>query len=650
MSLLSECLQTADGMQGALARGWNTWDTRSVLRHVLLPQGLGVTFGFAAPDKLVWMHGDVFPGRVSVGRTHGTKLTSMDKKLPVGDTVDVLPGRHAYDGSYTQLEVNLRGARFDVQTAAEGDDWCAVVRPLQQEPWKRILTVRADMLWNRSGLVVQPNRKQLTAIMAGKPLQIYTDGQPCEDPNLPERSPYLALRLDRPVVISANRMIRLDEAERMIAAAAACLARSHEARGPLREAHEAMQSCLAWNVIYEPKHKRVICTVARDWNCFRGGYAVFCWDGFFMSWMIGLDQPTLGYANALEMFREMIDESFVANIVQGTGRQSRDRSQPPVGSLALLQMHRLHPDEQALRAAWQPLLAWNRWWHQTRRNRKGTISLGSNPCRPCIGDPAEFVQPHTAAGAALESGLDNSPVYDAAPYDTATHLMLVEDVGLTSLYVMDCESLAEIAQALGQHEEAAELAARAEQYRQALRQLWCDPQGIFLNRRLDDDRWLSSMTLTSFYPMLAGAADEQQVERMLREHLLNPDRFDGRWLVPAVPRSDSSFAEQLYLRGRIWPPLNFLVYLGLHRYGRSQACRRIADSSLELLVSNWRKERVVAENYSAMDGTGGRSEHSHPLHGWGGLLAMPALIEQALASPASPASLTPRDTAMVGSS
>ncbi len=637
MSLLSECLKTADMMHGDLARGWNTWDTRSVLRHVLLPQGLGISLGFAAPDKLVWMHGDVFPGRETVGRTHGTKLTSMDKALPVGDAVDVLPGLHAYDGSYTQLEVNLRGARFEVQTAAEGNDWCAVVRPLQQEPWLRVLTVRADMLWNRPGLVVQPNRLQLTAIMAGQSLPIYTDGQPHEDPNLPERSPYMALRLDRPVVISTNRLLRLDEAESMIAAAAERLKRSHAASGPQREAHEAMQSCLAWNVIYEPKHQRVICTVARDWNCFRGGYAVFCWDGFFMSWMIGLDQPALGYANAMEMFREMIDESFVANIVQGTGRQSRDRSQPPVGSLALLSMHRLHPDEQALRATWEPLLAWNRWWHRARRNRKGTISSGSHPSPPRIGDPAEFVQPHTAAGAALESGLDNSPVYDAAPYDTDTHLMLVEDVGLTSLYVVDCESLAEIARTLGHHEQATELRTRAKQYKQALRHLWCDERGIFLNRRLDNGRWLPSITLTSFYPMLAGAASSAQVERMLQEHLSNPEQFDGRWIVPALPRSDSSFTEQLYLRGRIWPPLNFLVYLGLKRYGCSDICRKIADGSFELLVSNWKSERVVAENYSAMDGTGGRSVHSHPLHGWGGLLAMPALIEQGLAMPTPPA-------------
>ncbi|MDR0683409.1 MAG: hypothetical protein LBG15_16450, partial [Dysgonamonadaceae bacterium] len=37
-------------MQHNIARGWNTWDTRSVLRHVLLPHGVAVDIHFATPD------------------------------------------------------------------------------------------------------------------------------------------------------------------------------------------------------------------------------------------------------------------------------------------------------------------------------------------------------------------------------------------------------------------------------------------------------------------------------------------------------------------------------------------------------------------------------------------------------------------------
>ncbi len=631
MSLLDECLSVADSLHDELARGWNTWDTRSVLSHVLLPEGLCVRLGFAAPDRLSWLSGDVFPCRRYAGRTPGTLLTSMDKQLPAGDSISVLPGLHAYDGSYTQLEVNLRGARFEVQTTTRGDDWCALVRPLQDEPWTRVLTIEAEVLWNRPGRIDPKDDRQLMASLEDRDVPIYVTGPPHVDPNLPARSPYMAVRLDQPIVISANKRVEVQDAEVMISEARKQHLSTFDVSGELHTAHEAMQSCLAWNVIYEPRFDRVICTVARDWNCIRGGYAVFCWDGFLMSWMIGRDAPKLAYANLLEMFREMVNDSFVPNIVQGTGRSSRDRSQPPVGGLCLLALYRDHPNERALRAAWGPMLAWNRWWHDKRRNKRGTLSPGSEPFKPLIGDPAEFVQPASAAGAALESGLDNSPVYDGATFDPITNHMPIEDVGLTSLYVVDCESLSQIAMTIGHDKEAAELQARAESYRESLRGLWYDEQGIFMNRSLDRQNWPDATTLTSFYPLLAGAATEEQIDRIVQEQMLNPDRFHSQWMVPASPRSEKSFTEQLYLRGRIWPPFNFLVYLAFKRCGRDKVCNLIADKSLEMLIDNWRKENVVAENYSALDGKGGREDHSHPLHGWGGLLAMTGLIDKGYA-------------------
>lgn len=98
-------------------------------------------------------------------------------------------------------------------------------------------------------------------------------------------------------------------------------------------------------------------------------------------------------------------------------------------------------------------------------------------------------------------------------------------------------------------------------------------------------------------------------------------------MIPSIPRHDPAFPEQLYQRGRVWPPINFLVYLGLKRYGLDKAGGALVERSLELLLQNWRDYRVVAETYSAMDGTGGRGPHTHPLYGWGGLLGFMAMIE-----------------------
>src|SRR3954467_5165196 len=111
MSIIKNAIAVAEAKHRVLAQGWNTWDTRSVLRHVLLPEGLCLSLGFAALDKLVWLD-QAFFGRRELGRTPGTMLTSTDKTLPIANTVEVLPGLHSYDGGYTELELNLRGARY----------------------------------------------------------------------------------------------------------------------------------------------------------------------------------------------------------------------------------------------------------------------------------------------------------------------------------------------------------------------------------------------------------------------------------------------------------------------------------------------------------------------------------------------------------
>lgn len=626
MALTSECLELADDTHRTLARGWNTWDTRSALRHVLLPQGLAISLGFAAYDKMVWLE-NAFFGVQQLPRTAGTQLTSLKSTLPISNQLEVRPGPRTYTGAYTCLYLDLRGARFRVETCAQQDDWLALITPLQDDPWPRVLTAHVGFLWNRPGHAHRLGDHHIVAHLPERNIDIHTGGQPFLDPNLPPISPYLSIRLDRPVVVSAGEPVGLEEAQRRIRSAQETAGSGHLAFGELSEAHEAMQACLAWNVIYEPKYRRVICPVTREWNCKRGGYVLFGWDSFFTAWMIAADHPDLGYACAIETFREMVDDAFVPNVVQATGRVSRDRSQPPVAGLCLLGMHRLHPNPEAIKAMWPALMAWNRWWESDRKNQNGTISLGSNPFEPRVGDPAEFIQPSTGDGAAIESGLDNSPMYDDPPFDSASHLMLIEDVGMTSLYIADCLALAQLARAIGRDRDAEELASRADVMIDALSHLWSSQRGMYLNRYITDGQWSATHSPTSFYPLLTGSPTPEQVDRMIREHLMNPEEYQGQWMLPMSPRHEPGFQEQLYQRGRIWPPINFLVYLGLRNGRCAEARQTLVKKSLALLLQGWREHGVVAETYSAIDGSGGRGEHTNPLYSWGPLLGFMAMIE-----------------------
>ena len=103
-----------------------------------------------------------------------------------------------------------------------------------------------------------------------------------------------------------------------------------------------MQTCLAWDTIYDPLYDRVITPVSRIWNCGWGGYVMFCWDSYFAAVMASVDNKELAYANAIEVTREGIGCGFVPNFVSASGFNSRDRSQPPVGALCAWMIYRRH--------------------------------------------------------------------------------------------------------------------------------------------------------------------------------------------------------------------------------------------------------------------------------------------------------------------
>jgi putative isomerase len=203
----------------------------------------------------------------------------------------------------------------------------------------------------------------------------------------------------------------------------------------------------------------------------------------------------------------------------------------------------------------------------------------------------------------------------------------MQDAGLNGLYVADCEALADIAAVLGQAGDAAELRQRADVYRAALARLWDEPTGAYLNRRTDTGLFSQRLAPITFYPLLAGAASQAQAERLMNEHFYNPAEFWGEWIIPTIARNDPAYPDQDYWRGRIWGPMNFLVYLGLRRYNLPQARKDLSEKSVALLLKEWLAKGHVHENYHGDTGEGCSLKNSDAFYHWGGLLGIIALLE-----------------------
>ncbi len=114
---------------------------------------------------------------------------------------------------------------------------------------------------------------------------------------------------------------------------------------------------------------------------------------------------------------------------------------------------------------------------------------------------------------------------------------------------------------------------------------------------------------------------------MINEHFFDPDEFYGTFIMPSISRDDPGYKDNSYWGGRIWAPMNFLLYLGIRKYELPKARQALVEKSLNLSMKEWRENRRVYENYNAETGVGGDVRNANSFYSWGALLGMIALME-----------------------
>ena len=586
---------------GQLLEGWNTWNNPSVLSHVKMPEGINI--------------------QLHMRKRRGGPYWLWDSYIAspkVNFPEKIYPGKHAYDGSYTELELNWEGQKALVKTASDGDQFYMLYIPVESPQLPHFLVFRTGILWNKPG-VLQKDGPSIVADCDGKSYRISSTSED-QEIALPINTPYFSFYSDQKVAVYTGGEKSLEEIERLISEQEAAFDRTAKAYGALSEAYEAMQTVMAWNLFYDAENDRGIASVSRIWNEAWSGYIIFDWDTYFAALMASVDFRELAFSNAIAITRAITGRGFVPNLEASNGLKSFDRSQPPVGSMVCKLIYDRYPEEWFLQEVYDRLLTWNRWW-DTERNNEGYLSWGSDK-------HPEGMDGHSLQGAKWESGLDNSPLFDDAVFNGEKEMLDLASVGLMSLYIADCNYLAEIAEILDRTEDAAELRARSATYALKLQELWDEDAGIFRDRDLVSGAFTEQLAPTHFYPLLAKAATQEQAERMINEHFLNPDEFFGEWMMPSIARNNPAYKDNTYWRGRIWAPMNFLVYMGLRNYELPEARSILAEKSRNLILKEWNEKGRVHENYNAETGVGDDVRNSDSFYSWGGLLALIPLMEE----------------------
>lgn len=117
-----------DTMRRDMLKGFNTYDTYSVLSHVLLPEGFAIRLGLKnRVDKSILRNALI--GRFGDQEEH------------------IHPGVRTVDGSYTQLELEYRGAKLRIRSAAQDRDQYILIEPENERCRELILFMECGFLW-----------------------------------------------------------------------------------------------------------------------------------------------------------------------------------------------------------------------------------------------------------------------------------------------------------------------------------------------------------------------------------------------------------------------------------------------------------------------------------------------------------------------
>ena len=318
---------------------------------------------------------------------------------------------------------------------------------------------------------------------------------------------------------------------------------------------------------------------------------MWLWDTAFQAFGYAHLDLSLARETLLAALSKVREEGFLPHRMTPDRAGDSQITQPPLLGWAVWSLHQMQPDREFLASAYPPLSKYLSW-DLRNRDRDGDGLL-------------EWAAPD-------ESGMDNSPRFDGGVEFAA--------VDFNAFAAAEAGFLADIAEALGRAEEAAQWRAERERIASAIESnLWCEEAGVYYDRAPGGD-FIGVKTCAGFAPLFAGIASPQRARRLVA-HLNDPGQFWPAFPAPSVALDESSFGDDMW-RGPTWMNYNFLVIHGLRRYGYSDLAAELAERCLEQVTTWYRDEGAIFEYYDPHGRVSPRRLHRKgrvPTHRSGGI-------------------------------
>ena len=286
---------------------------------------------------------------------------------------------------------------------------------------------------------------------------------------------------------------------------------------------------------------------------------VWQWDAYFHALAYRhLDMPL-----AQDQLRILLDhqrqDGMIPDAVHDEGTVTHltypveaDVTKPPLIGWAALKLFELDGDREFLEEIYEPIVRWNNWWFEKNDLDRNGLS--------------EYQHPYS-------SGLDDSPLWDEG--------MPVESPDLNSYLCLQQESLARIAQIIGEREDAEAWTKRgAAMAGRMLSKMWDPAAGLFWARK--EGSPIIVRTPFNLFPLITGRMPPEIANRLV-SHLTDERQFWPRYPVPTVALDDPKYNPNQMWRGPTWVNVNYLLIEGLQRSGFPRVADELRRKTLALI-------------------------------------------------------------------
>ncbi len=129
---------------------------------------------------------------------------------------------------------------------------------------------------------------------------------------------------------------------------------------------------------------------------------------------------------------------------------------------------------------------------------------------------------------------------------------------------------------------------------EGIRKLGTSEETLFFSYDLISKDWIRKKTISSILPIYTGLVSKQQIDILV--NWITHSHWcieDGKCHVPVLPSVDlaeSYFSPLRYWRGPVWININWMIWLGLLKYGYRQIADKIKNGMLELATNHGFRE------------------------------------------------------------